>query len=458
VRDRMTELLSRYAEAGPRYTSYPTAPVWTPEVGPGAFGRSLERLEERASLALYVHVPFCRSLCHFCACNRVVTRRPELPRRYLGAIECEARLLAERLGTGRVVSEMHWGGGTPTHLEPGQIERLFATLARAFGVDERTACSIEVDPRVTTVDHVDALASLGFRRISMGVQDFDPRVQAAIHRIQDVETTERLIQRCRAQGFESVGIDLIYGLPFQHAASFEKTLDAVARLRADRIALYSYAHVTWVAKQQRAFERHDLPSDGEKLGLFVQALERLEKEGYVHLGMDHFALPEDSLAVAAARGELHRNFMGYTTAPAEALVGLGPSAISELPDLYAQSQRDLEGWCEAVEGGQLATQRGHAMSADDLERRWLIESIMCRGGIAADAYARRFGGSLAARHEDALRALRGLAADGLVELEPDGSLRVTAIGRLFLRNVAMPFDAYLPEQRRSGRRIFSRTV
>jgi oxygen-independent coproporphyrinogen-3 oxidase len=403
-------------------------------------------------------VPFCRSLCHFCACNRVITRKAEPPARYLDAIERELGLLREALGARGGVVQHHWGGGTPTHLAPEQIRRLFRAAGDAFPLRPGAEVSIEVDPRVTGDEHVEALRECGFRRLSLGVQDFDPRVQAAIHRIQPIATTARLVERARRAGFESVGFDLIYGLPHQSPESFAATLSEVVALAPDRVALYSYAHVTWVAKQQRGFERGDLPDPATKLRLLAGAIRRFLAAGYVYVGLDHFARPEDALAAALREGTLRRNFMGYTTRAGTDLVALGPSGISELRECYAQSQRELEPWEAALRAGRLATLRGHWLSEDDRDRGYAIAAIMCQGELAAAAFARDRGAELRARFPEELARLAPLADDGLVDLAADGSVRVTPLGRLFLRNVAMAFDAYLPTQERAGRPLFSQTV
>jgi oxygen-independent coproporphyrinogen-3 oxidase len=456
--ERVAEVLLRYAGAGPRYTSYPTAPVWSEAYDETAFRRDLARVTAGGEVSVYVHVPFCRSLCHFCACNRVITRSPEPPARYLDTVAREAALLREALpGAPRVVQH-HWGGGTPTHLDPTQICRLFAVLDDSFPTAPDAEVSIEVDPRVTGPAHVEALRACGFNRISMGVQDFDPRVQQAIHRIQGVELTGALVERARASGFASVGLDLIYGLPFQTVASMERTLDEVVALGPDRIALYAYAHVTWVAKQQRGFERQDLPGPAERLRIQLAAIRRLLAAGYEHVGMDHFARPEDELARAARERRLRRNFMGYTTRPGLELIGLGPSAISELADAYAQSRRDLGAWQEAIHGGRLATLRGYALDDDDRLRKWAIAEIMCHGELRDADLRARFGAGLRSCFGPELDALEPLAEEGLVELEGDGDLRLTALGRLVVRNVAMVFDAHLPAQRAAERPIFSQTV
>lgn len=456
--ERVETTLRRYAGAGPRYTSYPTAPAWSETYGAEAFRRALGALPAGTEIALYVHVPFCRSLCHFCACNRVITRRPEPPVRYLDAIEREVATLREALPGACRVAQHHWGGGTPTHLDPAQIRRLFRALDDAFPAAPGAEISIEVDPRVTSEAHVEVLRECGMNRISLGVQDFDPRVQQAIHRVQDAGQTARLVERARARGFESVNLDLIYGLPFQGVESTERTLDRVLAIAPDRIALYAYAHVTWVAKQQRGFERGDLPAPALRLRIQLAAIRKLLRAGYVHVGMDHFARPDDELARAARERTLRRNFMGYTTRAGLDLLGLGPSAISELTASYAQSERDLERWDELVRADALATRGGHALDDDDRERRWVIAEIMCQGEVRAADHRARFGGELTRRFEPELAALEPLVADGLVELSGDGSLRVTALGRLAVRNVAMAFDAYLPAQRAAERPLFSQTV
>ncbi len=460
VLDRMKALLPTYVTAGPRYTSYPTAPVWTERFGAEDHRRALERAAKRTGeeLALYVHVPFCRALCHFCACNRLVPRQAEIPERYLATLEAEIRAARDVLGSGRPAGQLHLGGGTPTYLEPGQLARMFRALYDAFRFEPDAELSLEVDPRVTTADHVRVLREFGFHRISMGVQDFDAHVQQAIHRIQPIEQVRELLDRARAEGFRSANFDLVYGLPFQTEESFGKTLDAVLALGPDRIALYSYAHVTWVAKQQRGFERKDLPGPERKIAIFLSAIRRLLDAGYVYIGMDHFARPDDELHQALLDRTLRRNFMGYTTRAGTELVGFGPSAISELEGTYAQSYRELGRWQQAVNERGLATMRGWALSADDQARRWVIMRILCLGELRADEYEALFGEPFARRYEDELARLDPMIADGLVERATDGSVRVTSSGRILVRNIAATFDAYLAEQTRSAKPLFSQTV
>jgi oxygen-independent coproporphyrinogen-3 oxidase len=456
--ERVLATLLRHAGPGPRYTSYPTVPVWTGAYGADAFRRDLGRVAPGSQVSLYLHVPFCRSLCHFCACNRVITRRPEPPARFLDAIEREIAGVREALSDEVTVVQHHWGGGTPTHLDPAQVRRLFRAANDAFPAAPDAEISIEVDPRVTGHAHVDALRECGMNRLSLGVQDFDPRVQQAIHREQSPEQTAALVERARTSGFASVGLDLIYGLPFQTVASMERTLDEVVAIAPDRLALYAYAHVTWVAKQQRGFERGDLPGPAERVRIQLATIRRLLRAGYVHVGMDHFALPDDELARARGDGTLRRNFMGYTTHSGLDLIGLGPSAISELGAGYAQSQRDLDEWEAAVRADGVATLRGHSLSDDDRERRWVIAEIMCQGEIRPEVFRARFGGDFGTRFAAERAALEPLAEDGLLTIGADGGLRVTPLGRLAMRNVAMVFDAYLPGQRETERPLFSQTV
>jgi len=463
--ERIEEILPRYAIEGPRYTSYPTAPVWT-----DAFGVEQYQVElgghaaaavsvpgEGDGLSLYVHVPFCASLCHFCACNRVITSKAELPLKYLDTIEREVAAVREASGP-RTASQQHWGGGTPTHLTPDQVKRLFHTVTDAFPMREGAEISIEVDPRVTSDEHVAALRECGFNRISLGVQDIEPKVQEAIHRIQPIEQTRHLVEISRASGFEGVNFDLIYGLPYQTEESFSRTLDRVLEIEPDRLALYSYAHVTWIAKQQRGFEKKDLPSPSTKLRIMLMAIERFLEAGYRFIGLDHFAKPEDELSRALEDRTLRRNFMGHTTQAGVDLIGFGPSAISELRESYAQSQRELGDWQDAVRERGLATMRGHHLTRDDIERRWVIGRLMCHGVLRAEEYEEAFGQSFAARFASELQKLDPFVADELIERAPDGSIVVLPLGRLLVRVVAMTFDAYLAEQQKGEKPMFSKTV
>ncbi|HEX5065413.1 MAG TPA: oxygen-independent coproporphyrinogen III oxidase [Myxococcota bacterium] len=458
--EKMTLLLPRYATDGPRYTSYPTAPCWSESYGVEQYREDLadEDVESSDGLSLYVHVPYCESLCHFCACNKVITRDHARAGPFLDSVEREIGAVRGALRVARTATQIHWGGGTPTWLAPDEIRRLSHALTDAFPVRDDAEISVEVDPRVTSEAHLEALAECGFNRISMGVQDFDPRVQEAVHRIQTPKQTAGLVAAARNAGFESVNFDLIYGLPYQSVESFERTLDHVFAIGPDRIALYSYAHVTWLAKQQRGFERKDLPEPAVKLALMLMAIRRFLAQGYLFIGLDHFARPDDELARALEDRTLRRNFMGHTTQAGVDLLGFGPSAISELRASYAQSYRGDAEWQEAVTRSGLATMRGYRLTRDDQERRWIIGRILCHGELRAAEFRDAFGRELSSAYAAEIAALRPAEDDGLVAIAADGSLAVTPAGRLLVRNLAMAFDAHLEAQRRTGQRMFSKTV
>ena len=458
--DALVELLPRYATDGPRYTSYPTAPCWSESYGVEEYREDLadEDVESSDGLSLYVHVPYCESLCHFCACNKVITRDHARAGPYLDSIEREIGAVRDALRVARTATQVHWGGGTPTWLLPDEIRRLSRALAQAFPVRSDAEIGVEVDPRVTSEAHLEALAECGFNRISMGVQDFDPRVQEAVHRIQSPKQTAQLVASARDAGFESVNFDLIYGLPYQSVESFQRTLDHVFEIGPDRIALYSYAHVTWLAKQQRGFERKDLPEPAVKLALMLTAIRRFLAQGYLFIGLDHFARPDDELARALEDRTLRRNFMGHTTQAGVDLLGFGPSAISELRASYAQSFRGDAEWHDAVTRCGLATMRGYRLTRDDQERRWIIGRILCHGELRAGEFRDAFGRELSQTYAAELASLRQAEDDGLLKVASDGSLTVTPTGRLLVRNLAMAFDAHLEAQRATGQRMFSRTV
>ncbi|MFQ5696920.1 MAG: oxygen-independent coproporphyrinogen III oxidase [Myxococcota bacterium] len=452
----LRETIERYDRPGPRYTSYPTAPTWSEGFGEGELRAALRRSQAR-ELSVYVHVPFCERLCAFCACNRTITQDHAVAGPYLEGLEREASLIARELPEGVAAVQLALGGGSPNFLRSSELERLCRIVDRHFPPRPDAERSAELDPRRTTTEQLEALVGGGFNRFSFGVQDLDPRVQRAIHREQTPMQVRRLVDTARKLGVQSVGFDLIYGLPYQTVARFDRTLEQVVELGPDRIALYSYAHVTWISKAQRPFERKDLPTASQKIEIFLRALERLEAAGYRSLGLDHFALPHDPLARAADGGDLHRNFMGYTTRSGVDLVALGPSGISELSDAFGQSERDPETWRATVAQGRLATCRGWRLGEDDLRRRWLIQRVMCTGEIPTRSYRARFEEPLEERVPDLRSRLAPLVADGLLTPETPEGWRVTPTGRLLLRVVAMAFDAYLtppdPDQPR-----YSRTV
>lgn len=453
-----SELLDRYNVPGPRYTSYPTAPEWSASFGAAEFASALDTSNEgspAAPLSLYVHVPFCESLCLFCGCNVLIRRDHSVARPYLERIREEIRRVTAHLDPSRPVRQLHWGGGTPTYLAPEQIEALFEPIRESFTFDPDAEIGVEIDPRVTTEAHVRALRRLGFNRVSMGIQDFDRRVQEAVRRIQPFEATRDLFALCREEGFRSINADLIYGLPHQNPDSFTRTLERMISIRPDRIALYSYAHVPWLKKQQGAFARY-LPEGRDKYELFRLGLAAFAEAGYRFIGFDHFAWPDDELCRAQDDGTLTRNFMGFTTCGGTDLVGLGVSAISGVGDVYAQNQRDLGAWAEAVDAGGLPTMRGFLLSRDDRVRRDVITTLLCNGRIGKRSIENRYGIDFDQYFASELERLRALEADGLLRLHPD-RIEVTLPGRLFLRVVGMTFDAYL-RRRSADRPLFSKTV
>lgn len=440
------ELLRRYDRPGPRYTSYPTAPQFR-----GDFGEASLRQAAVASngdpiprrLSLYVHVPYCTSPCFYCGCNRIITRDKSRAEGYLVRLYREIDMMSALFDRDREVIQCHFGGGTPNFLSPAQLGELMDSLRRHFHFSDATErdVSIELDPRFVTPDEVAELAAAGFNRASLGVQDFDPDVQAAVNRSQDVDATLAVIEACRRNGMRSVNVDLIYGLPKQTPRGFARTLDIVTQARPDRLAVYGYAHLPHLFKAQRQIESADLPSAEEKLGLLQLAIGRLTEAGYVYIGMDHFALPDDDLARAQANGSLHRNFMGYTTHADSDLIGMGVSAISHIGDTYSQNPRDLPAWQAAIDGGRLPVCRGMRMDEDDCLRADLIQALMCQGEIPVAALERRYAIDFEHYFADSLARLAPLVEDGLVTLA-QGRVAATTRGRLLLRNIAMCFDRY----------------
>ena len=451
-----TELLQKYDRPGPRYTSYPTAPVWSDEFGANDHAESLRRANTAGEpLSLYVHLPFCKSMCWYCACTVFITQDGQKMASYVDRVLEEAVLARRFLDQPRPVIQHHWGGGTPTHLPAAEMVRLFSGLQELFPTSDDAEISIEIDPRVTTVAQLETLRACGFNRISMGVQDFDSEVQAAIHRIQSYEETRELTEAAKSLGFVSLNVDLVYGLPRQTIEGFGRTLDQILDLRPDRVACYCYAHVPWIKKHQKVIDIADLPQGRDKMALYLLALNGLQNAGFIAIGMDHFARPGDSLHDAANTATLHRNFMGYTTRPAEDMVSFGVTSISEVAGAFAQNLKDLSGWHAAVAAGHLPVDRGLRRNAEDDRRRRIILDLMCKFRLRFDQH----GGAAAftEHYREPLEALEGMVDDGLVTICEDG-IEVSELGRLFLRNICMPFDAYLERQLGKSRPIFSKTV
>ena len=457
-----SDLLRRYDRPGPRYTSYPTAPQFSSsftevQLREAVIASNGDPIPRR--LSLYVHVPFCMSPCFYCGCNRIITRDLSRSEPYLARLYREIDLTAALFDRDREVIQLHFGGGTPNFLSPAQLREVVDCLRRHFLFSASTDRdqSIELDPRFTHPADIAELAAIGFNRASLGVQDFDPEVQAAVNRIQSLEETRAIVLACHGHGFRSVNIDLIYGLPKQHADGFARTLDTVIDMRPDRVAVYGYAHLPELFKAQRQIDAVDLPDAETKLSLLQLAIDKLTHAGYVYIGMDHFALPDDDLAQAQARGGLHRNFMGYTTHADSDLIGLGVSAISHIGDSYSQNPRDLASWQMAIDEGHLPVFRGMQLSEDDQLRADLIQQLMCQGEIPIDALERRYAIDFDQYFAQALERMQPLVEDDLVRREPH-RIVVTRQGRLLLRNIAMCFDRYLDQSAVVTTPRFSRAI
>ncbi|MFO1467355.1 MAG: oxygen-independent coproporphyrinogen III oxidase [Steroidobacteraceae bacterium] len=454
------DLMRRYDREGPRYTSYPTALQFHEGLSVADYDRAAREsagARRGDPLSIYVHIPFCYSPCFYCACNKVITRQVQRADPYLRQLKTEIGLRSGFFDRSRRIEQLHLGGGTPTFLPQQHMSALMEALASHFQLIDAADrdYSIEIDPRTVTRPSIRQLMDLGFNRISLGVQDFDPEVQAAVNRIQSVDLVAGILEEARLQGLKSINFDLIYGLPKQSLKSFESTLDEVIRLRPDRLAVYGYAHMPRLFKPQRQIHEPDLPDAALRLSLLQLAIGKLTAAGYDYIGMDHFALPDDSLARAQRNGTMHRTFQGYTTHASRDLVSFGVSAIGQVGNLYVQNHKHLVAYGAALDRGVLPQHRGVVATADDVIRRDVIQRIMCHGQLDFDAVER-------AHHIDfhtyflaEQPRVRTLAQDGLVELK-ERSLALTPRGRLLMRNVAMAFDAYLA--RRTAPVVQSRVI
>lgn len=452
------DILRRYDKPGPRYTSYPTAVEFHEGVDRERYADHLDRAAHAADepLSLYVHLPFCEERCLYCGCNVVVTRRREIAEPYLDAVETEIRGVAERLGPRRRLRQMHWGGGTPTYLTPDQLQRLHRAARDVFTFEPGAEVAIELDPRVTTQEHLDTLHELGFNRLSLGVQDFTPEVQESVNRVQSFDETRQLIDNARRLGFAAVNLDLIYGLPHQTLETFVQTLHQVIELAPDRLAVYSYAHMPWLKVQQRRIPEDTLPSADVKIELIASAIEAFTSAGYLAIGMDHFARPDDELGRALSDGTLWRNFMGYTVRHAPDTVACGMSSIGEVDGAFFQNEKKLIRYQNLVRDGGLAVTRGYVLDADDQLRRYVITALMCAFKLDIAEVEKRFGIDFQTVFAAELEALQGFEEDGLVRVADD-RIEVVGNGRLLVRNVCMVFDAYL-RRGASEQPRFSRTV
>lgn len=446
-------LIQKYNYSGPRYTSYPTALEFNQSYDDADFQRAATRYPERP-LSLYVHIPFCHKLCYFCGCNKLVTRQTHKADDYLAMLEREIITRAP-LFNGRRVSQIHWGGGTPTYLSKKQISRLMAMLRQHFTVEPHAEMSIEIDPREIELDVLDHLRAEGFNRLSMGVQDFNKTVQQLVNREQDEAFIFALIARAKELGFSSTNIDLIYGLPKQTTESFAFTLQKVIELDPDRLSVFNYAHLPNLFAAQRKIKDADLPSAQQKLDILQQTIATLTTSGYQFIGMDHFAKPNDELAVAQRNGTLHRNFQGYTTQGDSDLLGLGVSAISMLGDSYAQNQKELKIYYANIEERGNALWRGLSMTQDDCLRRDVIKTLICNFYLDYQPIEKQYAVNFTDYFATDLALLAPFERDGLVEHDENG-LRVTPRGRLLIRNICMCFDVYLRKQARAQQ--FSRVI
>ena len=448
-------LVRKYNRPGPRYTSYPTAVQFHDVDDPETL---LPTAQPDAPLSLYLHLPFCESLCWFCGCTTVITRDPRKAETYLDYLEKEIALVRPRLGADRPVAQLHFGGGTPNFFSPAQLDRLSDILHGNFTFAPDAECSVELDPRRLTRAHVQAFARMGIRRASFGVQDVQEVVQKAIHRVQPHALNVAAVEWLREAGFESVNLDLIYGLPHQTPESFAATIDTVLELEPDRLAVFSYAHVPWIKPAQKILERDGaLPTAETKLTLLQLFLARLQNAGFYHIGMDHFARPDDELAVAQRQGTLQRNFQGYSTRAGLEIVGLGMSSIGQTDGLYRQNHKTLPEYYGALDAGRLPLTRGYFLTDEDQRRRTIIMRLMCDFALDFDRLDAALGLDFAVTYAEELTRFDPMEADGLV-LRAPRSLHVTPVGKLLIRNLAMVFDAYLKPAAEANSPRFSRTI
>ncbi len=457
------KLVEKYSGRGPRYTSYPTAPEWTEDVGPDELIehiRSTNRPGSTAPISLYIHVPFCRERCYYCGCNTIVTRRDDILGGYVDRVIREVELVSKEIAPDRSVIQFHLGGGTPTHLPPSELGRMLENVTRQFRFENNAERSIEVDLRVTRPEHLDVLRRSGFNRISTGVQEFSEATQQAINRHQSVEETHAFVTRCREKGFESVNIDLIYGLPFQTAEGFEHTLESVCAIDPDRIALYNFAFLPSKLPHQRKIEESSLPDAEERLSILKCAIEGFTSSGFAYIGMDHFAKPNDELTLAQNEGTLQRNFMGFTTRAGSDLYAFGTSAISSLPLLYVQNIKKLNRYNDSVDEGRLPVERGIVLSKDDRIRRWVIMEMMCNLRVPTDRFKQVWDEDFHSYFVGELTRIQPFIDDGLLEPDLTPGLRVTERGQIIIRPIAMVFDAYLSKPKQSGKPspVYSKTL
>ncbi|CAM3942403.1 oxygen-independent coproporphyrinogen III oxidase [Arcobacter cloacae] len=447
----------KYSKPGPRYTSYPTAPEFSESFTQKDLKEYYKNQSDDRALSLYIHMPFCRSACYFCGCNTIFTSKEDKKSRYIEYLKKELNILKNHLNTKRVVTQMHFGGGTPTYFSPSQLEEVITAVKEIFpnfASDAEVSC--EVDPRYFTVEHMNVLKAGGCNRLSFGVQDLDETVQKTIHRIQPFELTQNVINIARNAGIHSVNTDLIYGLPFQTKESFKKTLEKMLTLNTDRFAVFNYAHVPWLMKTMRKFDESTFPKPETKLEMLKDTIDFFTTNGYKMVGMDHFAKPEDELFKAIEKGELHRNFQGYTTKGGADLIGIGLTSIGNGVDYYAQNYKEIEPWEKAIDNGDLPVFKGYALSADDQLRQFVIMELMSNFSLNITRVEKEFNINFKEYFDDAIEALKEFEEAELLNIT-DNKIEVSQTGTMLIRNICMPFDAYLnkiPEEKRR----FSKTI
>ncbi|OLP17026.1 oxygen-independent coproporphyrinogen III oxidase [Leptolyngbya sp. 'hensonii'] len=444
------DLLTKYDQPVPRYTSYPPATQLKEDFGEIDFRTSIAVGNyKNIPLSLYCHIPFCDSPCYFCGCNTVITQRKEFSEPYLNYLKRNIGQIAELMSANRRVHQLHWGGGTPNYLSLHQVEDLWNCLSHHFHFNDQAEISIEVNPRTLDRNYIFFLKNLGFNRISFGIQDFNPQVQEAVNRIQPEVMLFQAMEWMREAGFESINVDLIYGLPYQNLDTFRETVEKTIQLNPDRIAVFNFAYVPWMKPVQRLISQETLPPAAEKLKILQMSIEELTSHGYVFIGMDHFAKPNDELSIAQREGQLHRNFQGYTTQPESDLLGFGMTSISMLHDVYVQNHKRLKTFYQAIEDGQLPIERGVALHRDDIVRRTIIMELMCQFQLSKDdieeKYHLHFDLDFEEYFSQEQAQLHALEADGLIEISPN-YIEVKPAGRLLIRNIASAFDTYLKTQ------------
>ena len=452
------ELVKKYDKPGPRYTSYPTAPQFHEGFTPKMFLDEINRTnaaDNPPDLSLYFHIPFCDTLCFFCGCNMIISRNRDRIHKYIDYLNIEMDLLNQHIKPGRKVSQLHWGGGTPTHLFPDEIRELGTSIHKKFDFLENSENGCEIDPRELTRDHLLALRDVGFNRISMGVQDFNPDVQKAVNRIQPESVTVQVVDWVRELEFESINLDLIYGLPFQTVSEFEKTVDKIVEISPDRIALFNYAHVPWMKKHMNLIKPEDIPAPEVKMEILKMSVAKLTEAGYEFIGMDHFAKPDDDLSKALKEKRLYRNFQGYSTNAGTDLYAFGITSIGQLGDAYAQNLRTEKEYYDALDNGIIPISKGYLMNDDDILRKYVIMKIMCDFELEFAEVEKKFGINFDEYFAWGLKNIHDVVDDGLITIE-NRKLTVHEMGRLLIRNVAMNFDGFL--ERKEDTAKYSRTV